>query len=461
MGKVCNWGPGFLSRSTLRDGYDAAVKVQIATGLGALGLLLGCALGSAADWPQWLGEDRSAVWRETGIVESFPKDGPPILWRTVIGPGYSGPTVSKGRVYVMDRPRGATNGSPSGLERVSCLHESDGKVLWQHEYACHYGISYPAGPRVAPLCHENKLYTLGAEGNLFCLDANTGKPFWSKDFKAEFNIRAPMWGFAGHPLIEGNKLICLAGGERTTAVAFDKDTGKEIWRSLTADEPGYSSPIIIEAGGRRQLILWHPQAANSLDPETGDVYWSVPFKSESGLSVATPRRLGDELFFTSFYNGSLMLRLDASKPVVTEEWRSPRGNEQKTTHLNAILCTPFLEDGYIYGVCSYGQLRCLKAETGERVWETFEATTAGGPVRWANAFLVKNGNRFFLFNEKGDLIIARLSPKGYEELSRAHLLDPLNKDCGRPVVWSHPAFANRRIYVRNDKEIICADLAQR
>ena len=108
---------------------------------------------------------------------------------------------------------------------------------------------------------------------------------------------------------------------------------------------------------------------------------------------------------------------------------------------------------------SYGQLRCLKVETGERVWETFQATTSGEPVRWANAFIVKNGDRFFLFNEKGDLIIAKLSPRGYEEVSRAHLLAPTGTAAGRAVLWSHPAFANRHVYARNDKEIICVDLA--
>jgi hypothetical protein len=123
------------------------------------------------------------------------------------------------------------------------------------------------------------------------------------------------------------------------------------------------------------------------------------------------------------------------------------------------MSTPFLEDGYIYGVCSYGQLRCLKAETGERIWETFKATTTGDEVRWANVFFVKNGPRFFLFNEKGDLIIAKLNPKGYEEISRTHLLEPANRLPGRDVVWSHPAFANRCIYARNDKEIVCASLA--
>ncbi len=424
----------------------------------------------ADDWPQWLGPERDSVWRESGIVEKFPTNGPPIRWRAKIGGGYAGPVVANGRVYVADRTRAQGAGDPSApsdrsagraFERVLCLREADGQLLWKHEYECPYTISYPAGPRVAPMVSEGRVYTLGAEGSLLCLDAVTGKVIWSHEFKQDFGIRAPVWGFAGHPLLDGNRLICLAGGAGSTAVAFDKDTGKELWRALSATEPGYSSPVIYQAGGKRQLILWHPEAANSLDPETGEVYWSVPFKSRTGMSLATPRKLGDLLFFTAFYSGSLMLRLDSAKPAAATVWRTFKVNEKDTTHLNAVMCTPFLEDGYIYGVCSYGQLRCLKLETGARVWETFQATTSGEPVRWANAFIVKNGGRFFLFNEKGDLIIAKLSPRGYEEISRAHLLEPANKDCGRPVVWSHPAFANRRIYVRNDKEIICADLAAR
>jgi len=242
-------------------------------------------------------------------------------------------------------------------------------------------------------------------------------------------------------------------------VAFDKDTGKELWRALSAKEPGYAPPMIYEAGGERQLIIWHPEAVNSLNPENGKVYWTMPREARTGLSVATPRKLGDLLFFTAFYNGSLMLRLDATKPAATTIWQTTKVSEKDTTHLNSIIPTPFLEEGYIYGVCSYGQLRCLKADTGERLWETFQATTDGGPIRWANAFLVKNGGRFFLLSEKGDLIIAELNPQGYEEISRAHLLEPTGVAAGRNVLWSHPAFANRCIYVRNDLEIICVSLA--
>jgi outer membrane protein assembly factor BamB len=436
----------------------------------SLGVLMAGASARGADWPQWLGESRDSIWTETGIMERFPTQGPPIRWRAKIGSGYAGPVVAKGRVYVMDRVLAQEASKPSdpfqrgsitGGERVLCLNEADGKILWQHQYDCAYTVSYPAGPRVAPLVSDGKVFTLGAEGSLYCLDAESGKPLWSHDFKKELGLKTPMWGFAGHPLLDGKKLICLAGGAGSTLIAFDRNTGKELWRSITTEEPGYSSPILCTAGGKKQVILWQPEGVDSVDPETGHVYWSVPFKSRSGLTVSTPRFSGDSLFCTSFYNGSIMLHLDPTKPAAETAWRTLKGNEKDTTHLNSIICTPFFDRGYIYGVCSYGQLRCLKAETGERVWETFQATTAGEPVRWANAFIIKNGTRFFLFNEGGDLIIANLSPKGYEEISRAHLLAPANTDPGRAVVWSHPAFANRCVYARNDNEVVCVNLAEK
>ena len=420
------------------------------------------------DWPQWLGPQRDGVWRETGILEKFPTNGPTVRWRTTIGAGYSGPAVALGRVYITDRQLASKGSNPKdpfqrgliqGTERVLCLNGADGQILWKQEYDCPYNVSYPSGPRTTPVVHEGKVYTLGTEGHLFCYDANSGKNLWSHEFKKDFGIDAPVWGFAGHPLLDGQKLICLAGGSGSIVVAFDKDTGKELWRSLSAKEPGYAPPMIYEAGGQRQLIVWHPESINSLDPETGKLYWTKPYPARSGLSLSTPRKMGDLLFITSFYNGPIMLRLDSEKPDATILWRGKGTNERNTDGLHSIISTPFLEDGHIYGVCSYGQLRCLKADTGERLWETFAATTGDKEARWANAFLVKNGNRFFLANEKGDLIIAKLTPKGYEEISRAHVIEPTNTAAGRDVVWSHPAFANRCAYVRNDREIICVSLA--
>jgi len=445
------------------------------------GILLACLLGSfiarAEDWPQWMGPQRDDVWREDGILEKFPAGGPKVLWRTPIGAGYAGPAVAGGRVYVMDRvlATGAKNAANpfardvvNGSERVLCLNEKDGAIVWTHEYECAYDISYPGGPRVTPVVADGKVYTLGAEGHLFCLDAASGKVIWSHEFKKDYSVDSPMWGFSAHPLLDGNKLICIARGGGSTVVAFDKDSGKEIWRALTAAEPGYCPPVIYTINGKRQLIIWHPEAINGLDPETGKSIWSFKFAVKAGLSVPMPRVIPQKdgstlLFVTSFYNGPVMLKFTPGNDLPALLWRGKANNENHTDVLHSIIPTPFVEAGFIYGVCSYGQFRCINVESGERVWESFIPT--GGPyekpegARWANAFIIKNGDRFFLPNEKGDLIIAKLSSKGYEEISRAHLLEPTSSAMGRPVVWSHPAFANRCIYTRNDKEIICVSLA--
>jgi hypothetical protein len=218
--------------------------------------------------------------------------------------------------------------------------------------------------------------------------------------------------------------------------------------------------MIYQQGGKRQLIVWHPDAVVSLDPETGKPYWSHPFKIKAGLSIPTPRLDGDRLFITAFYDGSLMLKLkpDGSGADVLWQSKVKSENPRQTTELHSIMPTPFLVDNRIYGVCSYGELRCLDADTGRRLWMTREPT-GGQEERWANAFLVRHQDRFFLFNEKGDLIIAKLTPQGYQEVGRAHVLKPDNFLPGRPVIWSHPAFANRAMYARNDHEIVCVSLA--
>lgn len=432
-------------------------------------LLLFTAALRADDWPQWLGPQRDAVWRESGIIDTFPSGGPPVLRRVKIGGGYTGPAVADGKVYLMDRQvadkasvpgNSFARGLIPGTERVLCLDARSGSVIWEHRYDCTYTMSYSTGPRCTPLISAGKVWTLGAEGNLLCLDAITGKVLWSHDFKSEYAAKTPMWGFAGHPLLDAQRLICLCGGPGSVAVAFDKDTGRELWRALDAREPGYAPPTMIEAGGTKQLILWHPQSVNSLDPATGKVFWSYPWEVRAGLTVATPRLAGDKLLLSSFYTSSKCFKLDPTKPEATLLWEGKSFSEKNTDTLHSLISTPFIQDGHIYGVCSYGQFRCLKLETGERLWETMAATTGGPLVRWATAFIIKNVGRFFLANEQGDLIIARLSPKGYEEISRAHLLAPTTTDPRRPVVWSHPAFASKCVFMRNDEEIICASLAK-
>ena len=319
------------------------------------------------------------------------------------------------------------------------------------------------------MVHEGKVYTLGAMGHLLCLDAAKGELVWSKNLLTdkEYEAKLQMWGFSSNPLIEGDKLICLVGGSNCAVVAFHKDTGKEVWRALSTAGVGYCPPIVITAGGKRQLIVWHSEAVESLDPESGKVYWTQKFSSRAAMAIPTPRQDGDKLFFSCFYDGSLMMKLDADKPNATVAWKI-KGRDidpDKTLALHCVMSTPYLKDGYIYGVCSHGEMRCLKADTGERIWSTYQPVTAGKPVRWANAFIIPNGDRFFISNEQGDLIIARLSPEGYKEISRVHILEPTNLMAGfgigrpLPVVWSHPAFANKCMIARNDKEIVSVSLA--
>lgn len=423
----------------------------------------------AEDWPQWRGARRDGVWRESGIVETLPEKIPHV-WKTPIGAGYAGPAVAGGRVYVTDRFLGQGQANPEnpfskdavgGSERIVCLEEKTGKVLWTHEYPCRYTISYPAGPRATPTIHEGKVYSVGAMGDFFCLDAESGKVLWSKNYPRDFGTEINTWGMSAAPLIDGQNVILLVGGKNDSGVvALNKDTGAEVWRALEFADPGYAAPMIFQAGGARQLIVWNPDSLASLDPATGKTYWLEPFPLKAGLSIPTPiyDPQSRRLFVTAFYNGPLMMKLADDSPTASVLWKGKSNSEIKTDGLHAIMCTPCFQGDYLYGVCSYGQLRCLDATTGKRMWETFQATGEG---RWWNAFILRHEDRYVLANEQGDLIFARFSPKGYEEISRGFLIEPTNKALRRKIVWSHPAFANRRVYARNDKEIVCADLAEK
>ncbi len=427
-------------------------------------LCLFLALGStslavADDWPQWLGPKRDSIWRETGILDKFPDGGPKVLWRAKVSGGFTGPAVADGKVYVADYLTEGDVGKEvydrtnfTGKERVLCLNAKTGTLVWKYEYDCKYTVSYPIGPRCTPTVSGGKVYFLGTEGNLTCLDAAKGTLVWAKDFKKDYGAKTAIWGYASHPLVDGNKLICVVGGEGSCAVAFDKETGKELWKSLTAEEQGYCPPTIIEAGGTRQLLIWHATSLNSLDPETGKKHWSVLVQAAYKMSIMTPRKDGNLLYVAGEGANGVMMKLAADKPEATELWRG-----KKTNAIYPISMTPFVEDGHMYGVDQTGHLRCVKMDTGERLWES-DVPFDGKPANAGTAFIVKNGDRFFLFSENGALIIAKLSPKGYEEISRAKLLDKTTTAFGRQVVWSHPAFADGCVFARNDKEIVCVSL---
>jgi outer membrane protein assembly factor BamB len=419
----------------------------------------------AEDWPEWRGKGRLGVWNETGIIERFPDEGLKAEWRAPIGRGFSGPAVSNGRIYAMDF---VPSSRWQGKERALCLEERTGKIVWTREWDADYlGLqeTYATGPRATPTVDGDRVYAIGAKGMLHCLDAKTGAIRWSKDFVKEYGTHIPVWGMASAPLVDDSRLLCNVGGEGDARVmAFDKMTGKEIWRALaTNSEPGYGQPVLIEYGKAKQLIVWYPLAVASLNPATGKVYWEQAFKVNMNLSIATPVRSGPLLFLTTFYSGPMMLALDDQEPRAAVLWKGKTASEINTDGLHSLISTPAIVGDYIYGICSYGQLRCLNARTGERLWETQAVTKE--KARWATGHLVRHGDQFFINNDRGELIIAALTPEGYREISRTVLIKPTSNPGNRREVgavnWSHPAYANRHIVARNDEEIIRVDLAAR
>ncbi|QDU10795.1 PQQ-binding-like beta-propeller repeat protein [Gimesia aquarii] len=418
---------------------------------------------TAEDWPQWLGPDRASIWTASNIVESFPESGLEVKWRTPVGLGYSGPAVVGDKVYVMDylKQAGEIVNNPGGTnklegeERVLCLSADTGKLLWKHSYNCPYDISYAAGPRCTPTVADGKVYTLGAEGNLYCLDAERGNVIWSKNFKTDYDSKTPIWGHAASPLVDGDTLYCLVGGKGAIAVAFDKNTGKELWRSLENPETGYCPPTMITHNGSKQLLIWHPSALNSLNPKSGKVNWSIPLKPGYGMSVTVPRQKDDFLFVTAIGDEAALIQLGKGEiPSAKIVWKGkPR---------SALYCcnsTPFIDGNTIYGSdINSGEFVAANLKDGKRIWSTKKITNAGRRDRHATAFIVKHNDKYFLFTEKGDLILADLSPTGYKEIDRFHVLEPTNEAFGRSVVWSHPAFASKSLFARNDKELVRVNL---
>lgn len=416
----------------------------------------------AEDWPQWRGVNRDAIWREEGIVEAIPETGLEVLWRQEIAGGYSGPAVADGLVYVTDyvRESGDPRNGPGtinqlqGVERVLCLKADSGEVVWKHEYECPYRISYPAGPRTTPTVDGERVYTYGSEGHLFCFNRKTGEVLWSKQMRDLYQAKTPIWGFSSHPLILKETLYCVVGGPGSVVVALDKVSGDEQWKALTASEPGYCPPTLIEAAGVDQLLIWDADNLNSLNPTTGEVYWSHPLKPDYGMSIMAPQKAGDYLFASGIGDVGALFKLDQDKPAASLVW--------KGTNRSAVYCansTPYMTTETIYGNdCRTGGLIAVNLEDGIRLWESFAPSTGDRRASHGTVFIVKHGETFFLFSEKGDLISANLTREGYEETGRFHVLEPTNEAFGRNVVWTHPAFANGCCFVRNDKEIVCVSL---
>ena len=409
---------------------------------------------SAQDWPDWRGRNRDGVWNEAGIVSRFSQNQIPLKWRVAVGPGYSGPTVADGKVYLTDRPDPQTD-----KERVLCFDAGTGASVWSYSYDCSYqSVQYPSGPRASVVISDGMAYSLGSMGHLCVFNASSGKLLWKKDLNAEYNIRMPIWSIAATPLVRGGIIFLHIGGKDNACVlALNAETGKELWRNLD-DKASYSAPVMIRRDGKDILIVWTANNLAALDPVSGKVHWKIPFTVQMGMGISTPVVHGDYIFVSAFYSGALLAKIDSKGLNAEKVWLRAGESENRTDALHCVINTAVIKDGFIYGIDSYGEMRCIELKTGNRVWENLSAVKKD---RWANIHFITHGDNTWMFNEHGELLITKLSPEGFREISRSKLIEPttgqLNRR-GTGVTWSHPAFAGKYVFARNDKELVCADL---
>ena len=422
-------------------------KTTLVAGASILLVCMRPTVARAEDWPQFRGPRRDGTWNETGVLKSFPASGLKIRWRHPVGGGFSSPVVAQGRVFVFD----VALTKPTSRERLHCFDEKTGKVLWVFGYEEHYGEwtfvpERGAGPTATPIVEQGRIYTVGANGFIHCLDVRTGKVIWEKNLWKEYTVDE--MGCRPSPLIEGSLLIVFTGAKPgATVLALDKQTGKEVWKALE-DHASNSSPIAITSGGKRQLIVWTDSALVSLDPVNGHIFWRELMYTSNNDDVACPVFLGNRLLVSG-----LMMELDGPPPAVSFRWPENRAPSKRILSNTS---TPVPQGEYIYACKSPGDLVCLEAGTGRQVWSTNSVTAS---KNGASIHTTPQGGGYFLFTDEGNLIRAEMSPAGYREISRSHLIDPTWPFNGYKFVYAPPAFPNRHVFARSEAEVVCASLA--
>ncbi len=393
---------------------------------------------SAESWPQWRGPRRDGSWRGPKLPRAWPAAGLPRAWSRELGGGYGGIAVSSGRVMVMDRQE-----KPEEAERLHCIDAVTGDLKWSHTDAVDYGpVAYGNGPRSTPTVFQDHVYTLGAVGRLNCLNLASGELVWSKDLVSEFDARVPLWGLSASPLVFEDLLIVHPGATPAGCyIAFDLKTGDLRWQS-GSDAAGYSTPMIIQRGDNVEMVGWTPSHVRGLDPRTGDSHWEIPFEVNYGTSIADPIYHDSLVLVSSYYDGSLALRLGDERGNAEEAWHDRR-------NLRGVMSQPLYRDGYAYLLDRRHGLTCFEFATGTKVWDDDNRMTPKGRNPQSTMVWLGDEDRVIVLNSEGDLILIRLNPEGYVEQSRTNII-------GR--TWAHPAYAGNCVYARSDTEIVCVPM---
>lgn len=382
------------------------------------------------DWPQWRGPNRDGISKETGILKTWPESGPQVLWSAPSGDGYSGISVTNGRLYTM---------YGEGSDEIAiCLDAISGEELWRFKMDSKYTNQFGHGPRSTPTVDGNLVFVLSAKGKLFALNAAKGTEVWGHDLHNEYGGKIPTWGVSTSPLVEGNMLIVDVGGKDGYGlVAFNKKDGKVIWKS-DSGIPGYSAPIAVTVNGARQILSFAGKALVSVSPKDGKQYWRFSWVTSYDVNAATPVFIKpDKVFISSGYNtGAAVLKMKAANGAVEIEvlWK---GRAMRNHFSSSILV-----GDYLYGF-DEGTLRCVNVNTQESTWA--KRGFGKGSLMYADGHLI-------VLSEKGLLVFVEATPEAFIQKASAQVLK------GR--CWTVPTLVNGMLYVRNQKEMLCLDLSR-
>jgi outer membrane protein assembly factor BamB len=404
-------------------------------------LLLACPVPlsiCAGDWPGWRGPDRTGVSAEKGLLATWPKEGPKLLWSvTGLGGGYASPAVVGGRCFVL--------GSKGGDEYVRALSVKDGKPLWAVKIGKvgeNTGPNYP-GPRGTPTIQAGRLWALGSDGDLVCLHTEDGKLLWRKHLERDFQGVRGTWAYCESPLIDGDLLLCTPGGPNATLLALAKDTGKLVWKTAKEEYnvAGYASAIVAHAGKRKLYVQFIGPGVIGVDAKTGKLLFDYR-RNVGGISAVTPIYHDGHVFATASGVGT------AGGDALLRLVETAGGVEAKEVYLRRNLMTHHggvVRVGeHLYGTGKSG-LVCLELSTGKVKWRHRSI---------GQGSLVAAEGRLYLRGTQGQMALVEASPEGYREKGRFR--QPKRTPF---ATFAHPVVANHRLYLRDGDLLFCYDIA--